>query len=99
MTSSVMRLRTAFEHDLLHFVRACQIFERPNRNGDRERTRLSSTPDDACLDLFRCGPLKDNLVNEATQQGLFLRLGEEALPPQGREVLTNILERRLKLLA
>ena len=89
-------LSTAFEHDTLHPVRACQVFERSNRNGDRERTRLSPTPDDACLDLFRRGSLKDNLVNEATQQGLFLRLREEALPPQGREVLTNGLERRLK---
>src|SRR5713101_1190522 len=92
-------LGTAFEHETLHPVRACQVFERSNRNGDRERARLSPTPDDACLDPFRRGSLKDNLVNEATQQGLFLRLREEALPPQRREVLTNGLERRLKLLA
>lgn len=89
-------LCTAFEYDTLHPVRACQVFERSNRNGDRECARLSPTPDDACLDPFRRGSLKDNLVNEATQQGLFLRLREEALPPQGREVLTNGLERRLK---
>src|SRR5713101_5294224 len=92
-------LGTALEHETLHRVRACEVFERPNWNGDVQCARFSPTPDDARLDPFRRGSLKNDLVDEATQQCLFLRLREESLPPQGRKVLTNGLERRLQFLA
>jgi len=50
------------------------------------------------LNAFRFGSRQDHFVDEAAQQGLFLLLRKESLSPQGRQRLTNGLERRLKLL-
>src|SRR5579859_4387931 len=91
-------LGTAFEHKTLHRFRSCQVFERPNRDGDLQCRRLSPTPDNARLDPFRRGSMKDHLIDEAAQQRLFLRLREESLPPEGRKMLTNRPECRLKFL-
>ena len=86
--------------------RGCSITSAPARSlsdptgtGIRSATRLSSSPDDTRLNPFRCGSMKDDLVDKAAQQGLLLRPGEQSLPPNGGEMLTNVLERRLKLLA
>src|SRR5712692_8311783 len=98
ITSSAMRFRTAFEHETLHHFRACQVFERPNRDRDPQCCRLSSTPDNARLDPFSRGSMKNHLVDEAAQQRLFLRLRQQSLPPHSPKMLTNRLECRLKLL-
>ena len=91
-------LPAAFQDDPFHLLCTHQILERSNGDGDREHRCFASSPDNACLDRFRRGSVQHDFIDKAAQESFFLLLRKKPLVPERWKMLTDGLERCLKLL-
>ena len=80
-------------HDrLLHLAGRRQAGQGVHRHRDLRGGRVAAPPDDPRLDRVGGNAADDDLVDQAAEQRLLLRLSEVTLVPESREVPPNLLE-------